>query len=65
VPDNPNPPAISPGNVALPGPHPHESADFRKWAGRGDDGQPTLGLPAGVEPYQAPAGEDGPEPSTV
>ncbi len=45
-------------NQALPGPHPHESADFEKWAGSDGTGQATRGLPPGVEPYRPPTAEE-------
>lgn len=54
-----NPEAVPDPNRALPGPHPHESADFREWRGTDSTGSATTGLPPGVEPYKAP--EEGPE----
>lgn len=53
--NDPNPPAVEPSNLAAPGPHPHEAADFKEWAGQDGTGDKTTGLPEGVKPYEAPA----------
>lgn len=59
--DTENQPAAPADNVALPGPHPHESADFPDWRGTDETGVKTQGLPEGVEPFQ---GQSEPEPES-
>lgn len=39
--DTENQPAAPADNVALPGPHPHESADFADWRGVDETGVKT------------------------
>lgn len=59
-----NQPAAHADNIAKPGPHPHESADFDDWRGSDETGLRTRGLPEGVEPYRVEEPEQS-EPETV
>lgn len=46
-------PTVQPDQVAAPGPHPHDSADFKDWHGVDSTGHPTApGGPAEPEAEQ-------------
>ena len=58
-------PTVDGANLAKPGPHPHESADFSQWKGEDGLGRRTNGLPDGVEPYRPDTVEDAPAEDLV